>query len=124
MHEDAQLAGYVYVDTANATPILLHDGKEAHTIGKLTISGQLERRAALMPAPPLPSNGLPAQLDLKNAQRSARVSIEQEHERQPQHRQQCQRAEVSQGTTGFCARTTHAGDSQSVRRSGANFREK
>ena len=58
-----------FVDAAVATSILLHDGKDAHAIGKLTISGQLERGAPLMPAPPLPSNGLPAQLDLKNAQR-------------------------------------------------------
>lgn len=57
------------VDTATTASIMLHDGKEAHTIGKLTISGSLERRAPLLPAPPLPSNGLPAQLDLKNAQR-------------------------------------------------------
>jgi FtsP/CotA-like multicopper oxidase with cupredoxin domain len=48
---------------------MLHDGKEAYPIGKLTISGHVERRAPLLPAPPLPSNGLPAQLDLKNAQR-------------------------------------------------------
>jgi FtsP/CotA-like multicopper oxidase with cupredoxin domain len=58
-----------FVDTATTASIVLHDGKEAHTIGKLTISGSLERRAPLLPAPPLPSNGLPAQLDLKNAQR-------------------------------------------------------
>jgi FtsP/CotA-like multicopper oxidase with cupredoxin domain len=58
-----------FVDTAAAATIMLHNGKEAHTIGKLTISGHLERRAPLMPAPPLPSNGLPLQLDLKNAQR-------------------------------------------------------
>ncbi len=58
-----------FVDTATAASIVLHDGKQAYPIGKLTISGQMERRAPLMPAPPLPSNGLPAQLDLKNAQR-------------------------------------------------------
>ena len=58
-----------FVDTATTASIMLHDGKEAHTIGKLAISGWLERRAPLMPALPLPSNGLPAQLDLKNAQR-------------------------------------------------------
>jgi FtsP/CotA-like multicopper oxidase with cupredoxin domain len=58
-----------FVDAGVAAAIVLHDGKDAHTIGKLTISGQLERRAPLMPAPPLPSNGLPLQLDLKNAQR-------------------------------------------------------
>src|SRR6185312_16275468 len=58
-----------FVDTATAASIMLHDGKEAHPIGKLTIAGHIERRAPLLPAPPLPSNGLPAQLDLKNAQR-------------------------------------------------------
>jgi FtsP/CotA-like multicopper oxidase with cupredoxin domain len=58
-----------FVDTAASASIMLHDGKEAHQIGKLAISGSLERRAPLLPAPPLPSNGLPAQLDLKNAQR-------------------------------------------------------
>jgi FtsP/CotA-like multicopper oxidase with cupredoxin domain len=58
-----------FVDTATSASIMLHDGKEAHPIGRLTISGHVERRAPLLPAPPLPSNGLPAQLDLKNAQR-------------------------------------------------------
>lgn len=58
-----------FVDTATSASIMLHDGREAHTIGKLTISGSMERRVPLMPALPLPSNGLPAQLDLKNAQR-------------------------------------------------------
>jgi FtsP/CotA-like multicopper oxidase with cupredoxin domain len=57
------------VDTRTTSSILLHDGKEAHPIGTLAISGYMERRAPLLPAPPLPSNGLPAQLDLKNAQR-------------------------------------------------------
>ena len=58
-----------FVDTATSASVMLHDGKEAYPIGKLTISGHVERRAPLLPAPPLPSNGLPAQLDLKNAQR-------------------------------------------------------
>ena len=58
-----------FVDTRTTSPILLHDGKEAHPIGTLAISGYIERRAPLLPAPPLPSNGLPAQLDLKNALR-------------------------------------------------------
>lgn len=50
--------------------ILLHDGKEARPIGRLVISNEPPiRPAPLPPAPPLPSNGLPAQLDLKNAQR-------------------------------------------------------
>jgi len=58
-----------FVDTRVTGQFLLHDGKEAVAVGKLTISGYLERRAPLLPAPPLPSNGLPEQLDLKNAQR-------------------------------------------------------
>jgi FtsP/CotA-like multicopper oxidase with cupredoxin domain len=58
-----------FVDTRTTSSILLHDGKQAHPIGTLAISGHMERRAPLLPAPPLPSNGLPAQLDLKNALR-------------------------------------------------------
>jgi FtsP/CotA-like multicopper oxidase with cupredoxin domain len=62
-----------YVDvtlpSGAAPPLLLHDGKQAHTIGKLKIEGEISRRTALPPAPALPSNGLPAQLDLKSAQR-------------------------------------------------------
>ena len=61
-----------FVDAAAAgasSPILLHDGKEARPIGKLVVSGEPIRPAPLPPAPPLPSNGLPAQLDLKNALR-------------------------------------------------------
>ena len=58
-----------FVDTRTTSSILVHDGKEAHPIGTLAISGYVERRAPLLPAPPLPSNGLPAQLDLKNALR-------------------------------------------------------
>jgi FtsP/CotA-like multicopper oxidase with cupredoxin domain len=55
---------------AATAAILLHDGKEARTIGKLVISDEPPIRAApLPPAPPLPSNGLPARLDLKNALR-------------------------------------------------------
>jgi FtsP/CotA-like multicopper oxidase with cupredoxin domain len=59
----------VLVDTAATASFLLHNGTEAHQIGRLAISGYVERRAPLMPAPPLPSNGLPAQIDLKNALR-------------------------------------------------------
>ena len=58
-----------FVDTRTTSSILLHDGKEAYPIGTLAISGYMERRAPLLPAPPLPSNGLPAQLDLKSALR-------------------------------------------------------
>jgi FtsP/CotA-like multicopper oxidase with cupredoxin domain len=50
--------------------ILIHDGREARTIGKIVVSNQPPiRPAPLPPAPPLPSNGLPAQLDLKSASR-------------------------------------------------------
>jgi FtsP/CotA-like multicopper oxidase with cupredoxin domain len=52
------------------SPILLHDGKEARSIGKLTISDEPPVRVTpLPPAAPLPSNGLPARLDLKGATR-------------------------------------------------------
>jgi FtsP/CotA-like multicopper oxidase with cupredoxin domain len=54
----------------STTPILLHDGKEARPIARLVTSHEPPIRAApLPPAPPLPSNGLPAQLDLKGAAR-------------------------------------------------------
>jgi FtsP/CotA-like multicopper oxidase with cupredoxin domain len=50
--------------------ILLHDGKEARPLGRLMTSNAPPLRPApLAAAPALPSNGLPAQLDLKNAQR-------------------------------------------------------
>jgi FtsP/CotA-like multicopper oxidase with cupredoxin domain len=52
----------------NVFPILLHDGKEARPIGKIVVSSESPiRPAPLPPAPPLPSNGLPERLDLKNA---------------------------------------------------------
>jgi FtsP/CotA-like multicopper oxidase with cupredoxin domain len=54
----------------SASPILLHDGKEARPIGRLMISGESPARDKPLPvAPPLPSNCLPAQLDLRNAER-------------------------------------------------------
>ena len=64
----------VFIDVTSpagtATPILLHDGKEARPIGKIVVSGEPPiRTAPLPPAPPLPSNGLPERLDLKNATR-------------------------------------------------------
>jgi FtsP/CotA-like multicopper oxidase with cupredoxin domain len=64
----------VFVDATapagTSSSILLHDGKEQRPIGKLVISNEPPIRATpLPPAPPLPSNGLPAQLDLKNALR-------------------------------------------------------
>ncbi len=50
--------------------ILLHDGKDARPIGKLVVSNEPPARPApLPPALPLPSNGLPEQLDLKGAGR-------------------------------------------------------
>jgi FtsP/CotA-like multicopper oxidase with cupredoxin domain len=55
---------------ASTTSILLHDGKEARPIARLIASNEPPLRDAPLPAaPPLPSNGLPAQLDLKNALR-------------------------------------------------------
>jgi FtsP/CotA-like multicopper oxidase with cupredoxin domain len=63
-----------FIDLTNpagsVSPILLHDGKEARPIGRLTVSSEPPiRPAPLPPAPPLPSNGLPERLDLKNATR-------------------------------------------------------
>ena len=50
--------------------ILLHEGKEARTIGFIIVSRDLPARPApLPPPPPLPSNGLPERLDLRNALR-------------------------------------------------------
>ena len=51
--------------------ILLHEGKQARTIGFIIVSRDPPARPApLPPPPPLPSNGLPAKLDLKNALRA------------------------------------------------------
>jgi FtsP/CotA-like multicopper oxidase with cupredoxin domain len=63
-----------FIDLTNPAgsvfPILLHDGKEARPIGKIVVSNEPPiRPAPLPPAPPLPSNGLPERLDLKNATR-------------------------------------------------------
>jgi FtsP/CotA-like multicopper oxidase with cupredoxin domain len=59
-----------FVDAVATASILLHDGKEARPVGRLAVSSEAPLRPAPLPAaPPLPSNGLPAQLDLKNAQR-------------------------------------------------------
>ncbi|WP_375314346.1 multicopper oxidase domain-containing protein [Bradyrhizobium sp. A5] len=57
------------VDAAASVPILLHDGREARPIGKLTISGEPERRAPLLPPERLPPNDLPEKLDLRGALR-------------------------------------------------------
>lgn len=64
----------VFVDVtapAGATSaILIHDGREARPIGRIIVSSEPPiRPAPLPPAPPLPSNGLPVQLDLKGASR-------------------------------------------------------
>jgi FtsP/CotA-like multicopper oxidase with cupredoxin domain len=63
-----------FVDMAGTpgAPIsmLLHDGKQAHRIANLAIAKQQPMRPEpLPPAPSLRSNGMPAQLDLRNAQR-------------------------------------------------------
>jgi FtsP/CotA-like multicopper oxidase with cupredoxin domain len=50
--------------------ILLHEGKQSRTLGFIIVSREAPARSAPLPPPaPLPSNGLPAQLDLKNALR-------------------------------------------------------
>ena len=64
-----------FVDV-KATPgsnlkILLHEGRQARTLGFIIVSHEAPARAApLSPPAPLPSNGLPARLDLKNALRA------------------------------------------------------
>jgi FtsP/CotA-like multicopper oxidase with cupredoxin domain len=51
---------------------VLHDGKEPHPIARLVMSGDAPARKAPLSAPlPLPSNGLPPQLELRNALRFA-----------------------------------------------------
>ncbi len=51
--------------------ILLHEGKQARTIGYVIVSREPPARAAPLPPPAsLPSNGLPSRLDLKNALRA------------------------------------------------------
>ncbi|WP_334538241.1 multicopper oxidase family protein [Bradyrhizobium sp. AZCC 2230] len=58
-----------FVDAATSAAFVLHDGNEARPIGRLAISGKLERRAPLPALQPLPSNDLPEKLDLKGALR-------------------------------------------------------
>ena len=54
----------------STSSILLHDGKEARPIARLVVSREPPLRDAALPAAlPLPSNGLPAQLDLRSALR-------------------------------------------------------
>ena len=58
------------IAAGSTSSILLHDGKEARPIARLVVSKEPPLRDAALPAaPPLPSNGLPAQLDLRNALR-------------------------------------------------------
>ncbi|HEY7845985.1 MAG TPA: multicopper oxidase domain-containing protein [Bradyrhizobium sp.] len=63
-----------FVDAASppgsTSQILLHDGKEARPIARLVTSAAPVARTEPLPiAPPLPPNRLPAQLDLRSAQR-------------------------------------------------------
>lgn len=56
--------------SGSASQILLHDGKQAHTLGRLLIEEGPPARVRPLPlASPLPSNGLPERLDLKSASR-------------------------------------------------------
>jgi FtsP/CotA-like multicopper oxidase with cupredoxin domain len=65
----------LFIDGRNKPPgtrsrILLHDGQEARPVGHLIVSDDPPiRTSVLAPARPLPSNGLPARLDLKSALR-------------------------------------------------------
>jgi FtsP/CotA-like multicopper oxidase with cupredoxin domain len=65
----------VFIDVSSPpgsiSSILLHDGKEPHPIARLVTSQEPPIRSLPLPAAPaLPSNGLPARLDLKNALRA------------------------------------------------------
>ncbi|HLX14723.1 MAG TPA: multicopper oxidase domain-containing protein [Bradyrhizobium sp.] len=65
----------VFIDAAARPPgatssILMHDGKEPRPIGRVLISNEPPLRNFVLPTPQgLPSNGLPARLDLKTALR-------------------------------------------------------
>jgi FtsP/CotA-like multicopper oxidase with cupredoxin domain len=60
----------VTAPAGSASPILVHDGKDARPVGRLVVSGEAPTRAApLPPAPALPTNGLPERLELKSALR-------------------------------------------------------
>ncbi len=55
---------------ASSAPILLHDGKNARPVARLLTSAEPPLRPTRLPPPgPLPSNGLPANLDLRGALR-------------------------------------------------------
>lgn len=63
-----------FIDTVrpsgSSSAIVLHDGKEPRPIARLLTAADPPLRAKpLPPPPPLPSNGLPVKLDLKNALR-------------------------------------------------------
>jgi FtsP/CotA-like multicopper oxidase with cupredoxin domain len=58
-----------FVDATMSTAFVLHDGKEARPVGRLVVSGRLERLAPLPSPQPLPPNDLPEKLDLKGALR-------------------------------------------------------
>jgi FtsP/CotA-like multicopper oxidase with cupredoxin domain len=65
-----RIDAFVDVTATAGSAILLHDGREARTIGRLLVANEPPVRPAPLPAAaPLPSNGLPPQLDLKNALR-------------------------------------------------------
>jgi FtsP/CotA-like multicopper oxidase with cupredoxin domain len=56
--------------TGAAMQILLHDGQQARPIARLVTSSEAPiRQTPLLPLPPLPADGLPAQMDLKSALR-------------------------------------------------------
>jgi FtsP/CotA-like multicopper oxidase with cupredoxin domain len=64
----------VFIDAIAApgttSAILVHDGKEARPIARLVASNEKPVRGApLPPAPPLPSNALPARIELRGASR-------------------------------------------------------
>jgi FtsP/CotA-like multicopper oxidase with cupredoxin domain len=63
----------VFVDMApeaGSTQVLMHDGEAARTIARLVLSDEAPVRNEILTRPvALPSNGLPARLDLKNALR-------------------------------------------------------
>jgi FtsP/CotA-like multicopper oxidase with cupredoxin domain len=60
----------VTAPSGSTSPVLLHDGAEARPIARLIVSNDPPIRSEpLAAAPALPSNGLPAQLDLKAALR-------------------------------------------------------
>jgi FtsP/CotA-like multicopper oxidase with cupredoxin domain len=59
----------VTLPAGTTSQVLLHDGRDARAVARLRIEGEIARAASLTPPLPLPSNGLPTQLELKSAQR-------------------------------------------------------